>query len=199
MNPGRHFSRPGRRQQIAFVLRRAKNVTLAVVALSLLGVAPVAWTQYWGTPPPPGPPAPVGSTLGTNLRNAAAATQTQAAMVRKGASDWGRRANSGTYGVGQLQQDYQSLQYQFQLLREQFNWLGSLALQVGRPRANNAVAELDAGLNIIGELFTFLSNQFDAGTLDRQTIIRTCRAFEDTMREWERELKKNSSRMGVIW
>jgi len=49
------------------------------------------------------------------------------------------------------------------------------------------------------ELFTFLEGQFNAGTLDRNTIVRTCRAFEDAMREWERELRKNSSRMGLVW
>ena len=87
----------------------------------------------------------------------------------------------------------------FQALRAQFNEMGSIALQLGRPRASNAVVELDAGLNIIAELFPFLESQFNLGTLDRNTIVRTCRSLEDAMREWERELKKNSSRMGLVW
>ena len=77
--------------------------------------------------------------------------------------------------------------------------MGSIALQLGRPRASNAVAELDAGLSIIGELFPFMEGQFNAGTLDRNTIVRTCRSLADAMREWERELKKNSSRLGLVW
>ena len=77
--------------------------------------------------------------------------------------------------------------------------MGNLALQLGRPRADNAVAELDAGLNIITELFTFLENQFNVGPLDQKTIVCTCRALDETMREWEREMKKNTSRMGVVW
>ena len=91
------------------------------------------------------------------------------------------------------------MQFQFQALREQFNMLGTLALQLGRPRANNAVAELDSGLTTIGELFTFLQSQYNAGTLDRRTIVRTCSAFADAMRVWEQELQKNTSRLGLVW
>ena len=131
--------------------------------------------------------------------NAVSAVETQAGIVRRTANDWGRRANSASYDGAYFQQDLGTLQIQFQVLHEQFNWLGTLALQLGRPRANNSVAELGAGLNIIAELFAFLGNQFNAGTLDRQTIVRTCRAFEDAVREWERELKKNSSRLGLVY
>lgn len=173
-----------------------KTISLSGSVLSFFILTPGGWTQYLG---PPQPPALAGSTLGASMRNAAAATQAQATMVRKGANDWGRRATTGGYGAAQFQQDFQTVQFQFQLLREQFNGLGSLALQLSRPRASNAVAELDAGLNIIAELFTFLGTQFNAGTLDPQTIVRTCRAFEDAVREWERELKKNSSRIGLVW
>ena len=91
------------------------------------------------------------------------------------------------------------MRMQFQNLRTQFNWAGSLALQLGRPQANNAVAELDAGLNVIAELFTFLQSQYNAGTLDRNTIVRTARAFEEAMREWERQLRKSTARLGLVW
>jgi hypothetical protein len=176
---------------------RTNRVPVVVAAVGLfLAITPGARTQYLGAPQPP---ALVGPTLGASLRNAAAATHAQAGLVRKGASDWGRRASTSAYSAAQFQQDYATAQFQFQMLREQFNGLGNLALQLGRPRANNAVAELDAGLNIIAELFTFLADQFNAGTLDHKTIVRTCRALEDAMREWERELKKNSSRIGLVW
>ncbi len=196
MKPELHSSKPRLRKEFAFALRRSKRTLLAAIVLSLLGITPGARTQYLG---PPQPPALVGPTLGASLRNAAVATQAQAGIVRKGANDWGRRASSGAYNAGQFQQDFATAQFQFRMLREQFNGLAALALQLGRPRGNNAIAELDAGLNIIAELFTFLGNQFNAGTLDHQTIVRTCRALEDAMREWERELKKNSSRMGLVW
>ena len=190
------FRTPERPEGRVPVLPRLSRALLAAASMaSFFALIPGARTQYLG---PPQPPALAGSTLGASMRNAAAATHAQAEMVRKGAGDWGRRANSGSYGA-YFQQDFQTFQFQFQLLREQFNGLGALALQLGRPRANNAVAELDAGLNIIAELFTFLGSQFNAGTLDRQTIVRTCRAFEDAVREWDRELRKNSSRIGLVW
>jgi hypothetical protein len=167
-------------------------------------LAPSARTQYYpdfplGYPVLPLQPGLSGPTLGANVRNAAAATQQQAEVVRRGAVDWGRRANAAGYAMPQLQQDFANMQLQFQALRQQFNVLGNLALQLGRPRANNAVAELDAGLNTIGELFTFLQNQDSAGTLDRRTIVRTCGAFADAMNVWKQELQKNTSRLGLAW
>lgn len=167
----------------------------AIMMLLFLVATPGGWTQF----PMPQQSALVGATPGATLRNAAAATQNQAGMVTKLANDWGRRANSAGYNNALFEQDYANLQSQFMMLRQQFNWLGTQALQLGRPQADNAVAELDAGLNIIAELFTFLSSQYNAGTLDRRTITRTCRSFEEAMREWQRELKKNSSRMGLVW
>jgi hypothetical protein len=173
------------------------SLRILVALLSFLTAVPGAWTQY----PYPTAPAPAltGSSLGTDLRNAVAATQAQAVVVRRAANDWGRAANRSTYGPSLLQQDFATMQLHFQNLRTQFNWAGSLALQLGRPNANNAVAELDAGLNVIAELFTFLQGQWTAGTLDRNTIVRTARALEDAMREWERELRKDTSRLGLVW
>jgi hypothetical protein len=161
-----------------------------------MAFVPGGWTQY---PFTPAPPAVIGPTLGANLRNAAAATLTQAGIVRNEASAWGRRANAASYNANQLQLDFFNMQSQYATLRTQFNWLASLAAQLAQPRAQNAVAELDAALNIIAELFTFLQQQQAAGALDRTTIVRTARAFEDAMREWERELRKNSSRLGLAW
>jgi hypothetical protein len=141
----------------------------------------------------------IGPTPGASLRNAGAATLTQAGIVRNAANAWGRRANSGTYRAEHFQQDYSNMLSQYQTLRNQFNWLASLTAQQGSPRTQNAVAELDAGLNVIAELFSFLEGQYTAGTLDRNTIVRTSRSFEDAMREWERELRKLNSRLGLAW
>jgi hypothetical protein len=140
-----------------------------------------------------------GPTQGASLRNAAAATDTQAKVVIRAAEDWGRRAGSAGYRAEHFQQDFTNGQLQFGVLRQQFNALGGLALQLGRPQADNAVAELDAGLTTIAELFTFLQNEYAAGTLDPKTIVRTCRAYSDAMKLWQRELKKSGSRLGFIW
>jgi len=146
----------------------------------------------------PPPPPLTGSTLGVDLYSAIAITQSQADIVRRAANGWGRRANSESYRAEFFEQDFTNLQLQFQSLRDQFHWVGSLVGQLGHPPASNAAAELDAGLNIIGELFTFLGRQASAGTLDPQTIVRTCRAFADALSEWQGELRKGSARLGLV-
>lgn len=176
-----------------------RSLPLSGAILAFCAATPRGWTQYQVVPVYPQPSVLTGPTQGATLRNAAAATSTQAGIVRKWADDWGRRAGWPTYRAEHFQSDFASAQMQFFGLRQQFNVLGNLALQLGRPRADNAVAELDAGLNIIAELFTFLQTQFNVGTLDHKTIVRTCRALEDAMREWEREFKRNSSRIGLLY
>ena len=181
------------------VMRSALRVfSIVLLLLCLVPPPPQAWTQYVQYPGA-APPALTGSTLGQNLRNAAAATHSQAAVVQTAADNWRRRAESAGYTDAQFQQDFMNIQWQFQQLRNQFNWLGELALQLGRPRADNAVAELDAGLNIITELFIFLDEQFSAGALDHVTVVRTARVFQDAVREWDNELQKNSSRLGLAF
>ena len=146
-----------------------------------------------------GQPPLAGSTVGQSLRNAAGATYNALRALRLTVDNWTRRANGGIYTDAYFRQDYANAQQQFVALRTQFIYLAELALQLGRPRADNAVAELDAGLNIIVELFVFLEEQYNAGTLDRQTVVRTTQIFQRAIREWELELRKNGSRMGLVW
>jgi hypothetical protein len=172
-----------------------RSALFALVLLALLlAPQPPAWTQYPAQPPPLG-----GSTLGQNLRNATVATQNQLTSLQAVADNWARRAEQVNYNDALLNQDLNNVQWNFQNLRLQFNYLGQLALQLGRPTADNAVAELDAGLNIIAELFAFLGDQYAAGTLDRTTVARTARIFQRAMRAWEQEFRRNSSRLGLAW
>lgn len=177
------------------LLRHARRTLLAVTFVWCFAAGLEARPQY---PFAPQPPALVGSTAGDSLRNAAATTLTQAGIARNAANAWGRRASSGIYRVEHFQQDYANMLSQYQSLRTQFNWLASLTQQAS-SRVQNTMAELDAGLNIIAELFSFLEGQYNAGALDRNTIVRTTRAFEDALREWERELKRNNSRLNLVW
>ena len=170
---------------------RARSVWFLATFLAFFTIAPGGWTQA----PPPG--VLVGPTLAASARNAAAATRDQAGVVAVTANTCARNASSPNYRVDQFMADFHTMQLQFQMLRERFNWLSYLAVQLNRPQANNALAELDAGLNIISELFVFLDQRFTAGTLDRATHVRVCRTLEDVMREWERELRKSNSRIGV--
>jgi hypothetical protein len=172
-------------------LRSARIRLFAMAILAFVAITPGVWTQV----PPPG--VLVGPTPAESLRNAVVATQDQAAVVESTAHTWARHASSGNYRAEHLGPDFATMRLQFQVLRERFNWMAYLALQSNRPYVNNAMAELNAGLNIISELLFFLDQQFAAGTLDHATIVRTCRAFEDAMREWEHELRRGSSLMGI--
>ena len=171
-----------------------RGLSALVLMALLLAPKPDGWTQYPGVSPPL-----AGSTLGENLRNAAVATRNQLNVLRNVTDNWCRRAQSVGYGDAEFRQDYDNVLFQYQNLRTQFNYMGQLALQLGRPRADNAVAELDAGLNIIAELFIFLQEQYGAGALDRATVLRTARLFQRAIREWESELRKNTSRLGIVW
>ena len=163
----------------------------AAFTFAFFAVTPGVWTQV----PPDG--VVVGPTMVASLRNAGAATRDQALIVRSTANRWARQANSVNYRVDLLLSDFHSMLLQYQMLRERFNWMASLALQANRPYAGNALAELDAGLNIIEEMMLFLDQQIGAGILDRATLVRTCLTFEDVMRQWEQELRRSCSRMGI--
>jgi hypothetical protein len=53
-------------------------------------------------------------------------------------------------------------------------------------------------LNIIAEAFTPIQQEIQAGMVNRDTVVRTCRALDQVLTEWDRELKKNSSRLQRI-
>ena len=161
----------------------------AAAVLAVFSVVPCTQPQA----PPSG--VLVGPTLSASLRNAFAATREQAGIVARTANAWSQRAGARNYPMDIFVSDLYTTQVQFGALRERFNWMGSLALQLNRPRTHNLVVELDAGLTLIAELLVFVDQQFNAGSLDAATLVRACRAFEDTMRQWERELSRNATNL----
>jgi glucose-6-phosphate isomerase len=173
--------------------RRTKCVWFAAAILAFFFISTSSvWTQV----APPG--VLVGPTLAASLRNAAAATKDQALAVQSTAQNWARRANTAHYRAENLEADIRTMYLQFHGLRERFNWMGGLALESKKPNAGNALAELDAGLNIIEELLVFLNQQFTAGSLDQATVARTTGTLADVMGQWGQELKRSNSRMGLF-
>jgi len=122
----------------------------------------------------------------------------QSRLAAQFAKDMGQRARSPGYLMQNLGNDYQNLEFHFQNLRTTFNALDELALQLQSPRAANAAAELQAGLNIIAEGFAPVQQEMQTGTLNRDTILRMCQVLNEALLEWQKELKKCSSRLGVI-
>jgi hypothetical protein len=181
-----------------FFERLTPLAALQVLVFSLLPCGDLAAQMVPGWPVGAPPPFAQGATFGATLRNAAQATSVQARLTRQTAVDMGRRARSAGYQVQTFWADYQNLQFQFQGLRATFNVLAELVLQLQHPGAANAAAELDAGLNIIAEAFTPIQQEIQAGMVNRDTVIRTCRALDQVLTEWDRELKTNSPRLQRI-
>ena len=171
---------------------------LTVLAICLLFAASLAPAQFAGSAMGTPPPFVTGPTLRDTLRNAVQATSDQVRLTAQTAAEMGRRAQSSTYSTQNFSTDYQSLQLQFLNLRDVFNQVAGLVVQLQSARAANAAVELEAGLNIIAEAFTPVQQQWQAGTLDRETIVRMCRVLDEAMVEWRKELKKDSRRLGTI-
>ena len=181
-------------------LPRGRVTGLAIVlAAWWLAFAPApAKAQF--APWAGGPPLPFlqGPDLASTLRNGAQMASDQSCLTAQFAKDMGRRARSAGYLMQNLWTDYQNLEIHFQNLRTTFNALGELALQLQSPRAANAAAELQAGLNIISEAFVPVQQEMQAGALNRDTVLRMCQVTNEALLEWQKELKKCSSRLGVI-
>ena len=171
---------------------RVRIVILSVVICGCVVLSPGVRTQT----PPPG--VMIGTTLSASLRNAATATRSQADVVAAAAQAWARQASSAHYRDDLFLSDFRTIQLQFQALHERFNWMGNLALQANRPYAQNTLAELEAGLNIVHEQLVFIEQQYVAGNLDQATLVRTCKTFQELIGEWDNELRRGCSRMGVF-
>jgi hypothetical protein len=171
---------------------------IGIVATWLV-IAPLCATaQVVGGWPVGATPIVQGPTLADTVRNAAQATSDQVRITARVAVDMGGRARSGGYRMQDFSTDYQNLLVQFESLRATFHQLAQLAVQLQTARAANAVAELDAGLNIISEAFAPVQQEFQAGTLNRDTIVRMCQVLSEALKEWQKELKKDTSRLGMI-
>jgi hypothetical protein len=139
-----------------------------------------------------------GPNLGDTLRNGAQMASDQSRITAQFAKEMSQRARSAGYQMQNFVADYQNLDYQFQNLRFTFNALEQQALQLQTPRAANAAAELESGLNIIAEAFIPMQEDIQAGMFNPDTIQRMCGALNEALLEWQRELKRCSSRLGVI-
>lgn len=170
-----------------------------MVALGL-ALVPSRGTAQAISPWPVGMPPPFlqGPTLRDTLHNGAQAASDQASVTAQFAREMAGRARSAAYQMQNLWTDYQNLAYKFQHLRVTFNALGELALQLQSPRAANAAAELHAGLSIISEAFDPVQREMDAGTLNRDTVLRMCQVLNEALLEWQKELKRCSTRLGTI-
>lgn len=174
---------------------KSTSQTLLLVSLGLALVSMQGAAQFTpGTPPS----FVQGPTVTDTLRNAVQAASDQARMTAQVAAEMARFARGAGYQTQNFAADFQNLQIQFQNLRTVFGQAAGIVPQIQSARASNAAAELDAGLNIIAEAFTPMQQEYQAGRLSRDTIVRCCQVLNEAILEWQRELKKDSRRLGVI-
>jgi hypothetical protein len=174
--------------------------TVFLIAGLWLAVAPLPAPAQLIAPWGGGPPLPFlqGPDLGSTLRNGAQMASDQSRFTAQFAKDMGQRARSPGYLMQNLVNDYQNLLFQFQNLQNTFRALAGVASQLQSARAANAAAELEAGLNIISEAFGPVQQEMQAGSDDRDTVIRMCSVLNEALLEWQKELKRCSSRLGTI-
>lgn len=170
--------------------------------MAVLGLAmvPLPAKAQAVSPWPAGMPPPFlqAPTPADTLRNGVQTASDQARLAAQAATEMGRRARGVAYQMQNLWNDYQLLEIQFQNLRTTFHAVAELALQLQSARAANAAAELEAGLNIISEAFAPVQQEMQAGTLNRDTVQRMCQVLNEALLEWQKELKRCSSRLGTI-
>lgn len=184
-----------------FGRRRCPVAVLGIVWIALgLAVAPRPATAQLVAPWNAAPPLPFlqGPDLASTLRNGVQMASDLSRFTAQTATDVGRRARSPGYLMQNLAADYQNLLFQFQNLQNTFRAVAGVARQLQSARAANAAAELEAGLNIISEAFGPVQQELQAGKGNRDTVVRMCQVLNEALLEWQKELKKCSSRLGVI-
>ena len=182
-------------------LRRCRVALIAIVLIAFgLAFSPLRTSAQIVGPWGHGAALPFlqGPTLADTLRNGAQAASDQSRVTAQFANEISQRARGAGYQMQNFSADLQNLVYQFQNLRYTFSAVGQLALQLQTPRAANAAAELEAGLNIISEAFTPMQQEMQAGTFNPDTIQRMCGAINQALLEWQKELKKCSARLGML-
>jgi len=170
------------------------------LALLWLTLAPLRAPGQAVSPWPAGTRAPFlqGPTLEATLRNGVQASINQARLTAQTAKEMESRAKGVGYQRQNLWTDYQNLEIHFQNLRTTFHAVANLSLQLQSASAANAAAELEAGLNIISEAFVPVQQEMQAGTVNRDTVVRMCQVLDEALLEWQKELKRASSRLGTF-
>jgi len=175
-------------------------VWMSGLALLCLTLAPLRAPGQAVSPWPEGtrPPFLQGPTLEATLRNGVQASINQARLTAQTAKEMESRAKGVGYQRQNLWTDYQNLEMHFQNLRITFRAVAKVALQLRNARAANAAAELEAGLDIISEAFDPVQRELQAGTVNPDTVVRMCQVLDEALLEWQKELKRCSSRLGTI-
>lgn len=165
-------------------MKLASNRLLRPAALCLLaGLAafsPAGARAQWPFASPATPDA---------QRNALAALRSQISFFQNAT----RTASS--FGV----QGYGNVQGQFDGVRGAYNALKQTLNPQQLANGANALAELDAGLDIIQEAFGNFENDIAAGRSANAALRDMCQVLRQGIQLWSQQLSKTCSQLRVGW
>jgi hypothetical protein len=92
---------------------------------------------------------------------------------------------------------YDNVLSQFEALRGAYNAFKQTLNPSQLQKGANALAELDAGLDIINEAFTNYQNDVAAGREARTALREMCEVLRAAVQVWAQELDKTCSRLRV--
>jgi len=150
----------------------------AFVLAALVIFAPVPARAQW---PMPGSPTP------DNQRNALNNLRSQINWFQNSTRV---ASNYGDQGYGKVWEQYQSLRGAYSGLKQTLN-----------PRqlteGANALADLDAGLDIIQESFTIYQNDLAAGRPVYSALSDMCQVLRRSTQIWGQEFSKHALRLRI--
>jgi hypothetical protein len=159
--------------EVGIICRNLLIVSIAILAPSL---AHAQWPYASSTSP-------------DAQRNALNALRSQMSFFQNAT----RTASS--YG----QQGYGNVQGQFQGVRDAYNALKQTLTPQQSANGANAIAELDAGLDILQEAFTNFQNDLAAGRQASMALRDMCEVLRQGSQLWSQQLTKTCSQLRVGW
>ncbi len=162
------------------------GVLAGVVALSAARLQ----AQDTGEPTPFIPPPGQLGVTRLEAQRAALRGVFSAAHYLRNAARTGPRFNAGVYEM---------LGNQYQLLCDQFAVLKSTLSPEQEARSGDKIADLDEGLDIIGQAFGPVEVQINAGQSSQYAVTRMCRVVDEAVGVWEQELARLAARLNLPW
>ena len=151
-----------------------------IVCAGLMPLCPPQITAQWPFPPP---------TTRDAQRNALNAVKAQINWLQNAT----RTASSyGAQGVGNVWGTYQDLLQSYNAFKATLN-------PQQLAQGANALAELDAGLDIIQEAFSNYQQDVAAGQLASHALGNMCQVLREASNLWWQELRNTCSRLRVGW
>ncbi len=165
---------------------RTSRQVIWLAGLVILSAGLLCAQVPWGFVPPPGGPTP-----NTPMAQRSAQTTVQS-QVTWFQTSTRTASNLGAGGYGTVWQ-------QFQMLQGAFDAFRATLTQQQLSRGANELAELEAGLSILGEAFTNYQHDVAEGQSSSSAFNNMCQVLRQASGVWLQEFNSNCTRLRVGW